>query len=292
MEIKFNTPGHDARFNADTQVGENKNTKTVDLGLVSVEFDPAVLLQNGGVPPEDFMANLAALEGAFVNEGLDFGEAMEKFNAALQDVQAGGALEALQSLLGELGIGTDLSELMVEFAAMGRQNALDQRLASREQAKDELMSQADTTRTAAVTQAIVAGVAFVASVASFGVSVGGAKAASKTADAVADAVASGGDQATLAALNTSAAATQASNQAATQAINMTGQLAQGTGSVISGNVQADGQVDAANAQIEQSNSDLAKKVMDDFEEIVRATIQFLKEMQQAETDLMANMTRV
>jgi hypothetical protein len=229
-----------------------------------------------------------------LGDDFDVEQTMAKISGLIGDdgLSTADALDALKSLLGEMGIGDDLATLMVEFAAMGRQNALDQRLASREQAKAELLSQAQTTRTAAVTQAIVAGVSLVASIASAGVSYGGAKAASKSADEVADAAAKGGNEAQIAAMNAATTAKQATTQTATQAINMTGQLAQGTGGVISGNIQADGQVDAANAQMEQSNSDLAKKVMDDFEEIVRATIQFLKEMQQAETELMANMTRV
>lgn len=279
-----------------TDWGSFGDDKKVDVGrgTQGVGFDASQLGQLSDYLGEDGILNIPGVGVFEPSDDFDYEGTLNKLQTALADAMAGddGALDALKSLLGELGIGDDLSTLMVEFAAMGRQNALDQRLASREQAKSELLSQAATTRTAAVTQAIVAGLALAVSILSAGVSIGGAKAASESADEVADVVAKGGDQAQLSMINTAATATQASNQATTQVISVVGQLAQGIGGVVSGNIQADGQVDAANAQMEQSNSDLAKKVMDDFEEIVRATIQFLKEMQQAETDLMASMTRV
>lgn len=280
--------------NTDRAGFETKEKVKVGGGNQTIGFDPTKLGNLKDYLGDDGILRIPNVGDFSPSDDFDYAGTLQKLETALGDVMAGadGALDALKSLLGELGIGDDLSTLIVEFAAMGRQNALDQRLASREQAKSELLSQAATTRTAAVTQAIVAGVALAVSILSAGVSVGGAKAASASADEVADVVAQGGDQAQLAMINTAATATQASNQATTQVINTFGQLAQGVGGVVSGNIQADGQVDAANAQMEQSNSDLSKKVMDDFEEIVRATIQFLKEMQQAETDLMANMTRV
>jgi hypothetical protein len=272
------------------------NTKLeIGRGNQGIGFDPAQLGQLSDYLGEDGTLNIPGVGMFKPSEDFDYDGTINKLETALANAVAGdeGALDALKSLLGELGIGAELSELMVEFAAMGRQNALDQRLASREQAKDELLSQASATREAAVTQVVVAAATLAVSALTAGLSLSQAGKAGETSKQLGKLADEGGDnQAQVAAITNAATKTQLQNQAVTQGVGMIGQTFEGAGGLISGFQQAGGQVDAANAQMEQSNSDLSKKVMDDFEEIVRATIQFLKEMQQAETDLMASMTRV
>lgn len=274
---------------------EGKTKLEVGRGNQEIRFDPAQLGQLSDYLGEDGNLNIPGVGVFEPSANFDYEGAKNKLEAALANATAGGdgALDALKSLLGQMGIGDDLSTLMVEFAAMGRQNALDQRLASREQAKDELMSQAEATRAAAITQVVVAAVTLVVSVVTTGLSLNQASKAGETSKQLGKLADEGGEnQAKVAEITNAAAKQQTQNQAWTQVVSSIGQTAEGAGGLASGLFQAGGQVDAANAQMEQSNSDLSKKVMDDFEEMVRATIQFLKEMQQAETDLMANMTRV
>ncbi len=239
--------------------------------------------------------------------------------------------QAFEKLLSSIGGSSDeLAALLIKFANMGRQNALDQRLQARDAAKSDLEAQADNTREAAlknmiagIAMAVVAVVAAVVSVFGAVKSVGQAKGA---ANMNKDANAMGKDAAQMSKISDraqgSTAAAKLKTDAGTKsdaadslkldaktmetkavasgtkygaisgAVSAVGQAVQKGIEFDAANQTAEGQELAAEAQVEQSNSDLAKKVMDDLEELVKSTIRFLKEMQTAETDLMANMTRV
>ncbi|MFN3146694.1 MAG: hypothetical protein ACE368_16310 [Paracoccaceae bacterium] len=90
-----------------------------------------------------------------------------------QALESGDSAKIAQSIadfLAEIGGDDVLAKLMIEFAAMGRQQALDARLQARENARSQLMGQAEETRQAAdkaLAGAIIAGViSIVASVVS------------------------------------------------------------------------------------------------------------------------------
>lgn len=239
----------------------------------------------------------------------DLGAAASRLNdvlAKLQDPNANP--EALmKEFLGALGSSDDLASLMIKFAQMGRDDALDQRLSARDQAKSNLEAQADKTREAAVKELVSAVVSFAISVVSAVVSVAGAaKSAKSGAEAAehlkdaksADLTTKTGRLEANLSQKQADVALQSGQQANVQA-QVAQQLGGATDKVVSTALntsakmdQAEGQEKAAEATVDQSKGDMSKKVMDDFEEMIKSAIQFLKEMQRAEVDLMANMTRV
>ncbi|MGR3483859.1 MAG: hypothetical protein ACU0BF_00800 [Paracoccaceae bacterium] len=242
----------------------------------------------------------------------------------------------LEEVLSRVSNSSDLGKLLIEMASMGREQALDQRLAARDAAKADQLSQADATREAGqkamqgalasmVVSAVSAGVTIGATAKSTAQSVEGLK-MNKTAaiekggaeidmieakqwQAKPDAIESelGGLMAEN-AIDRSTAATQLGKegdmlmqkgqammtnaQAMGQALNGVGGLASGSMQAQAANIEAEGQVDAANAQEEMSNVELAKKVMDDMSEMVRAALDFLRKMEQTEAEMMQNFTRV
>lgn len=250
-------------------------------------------------------------------------------------------------LLNSIGSTPDeLGELLIKFANMSRQDALDNRLQARAAARGDLEAQAENTREAAAKQLIAAVVTFVVSVVSAAVALKGAGSAvknsgeakqmtdqanamNKQANSMSKDAAQTSKIATNAEKSGSAVAPQLKNQATNQKMDADSlrsdassvqagaqhnqiksqteatktqaltQVFGAFGTAVSKGVEysaaedtAQGQEFAAKATEEQSNSDIAKKFMDDIEELVKSTIRFLKEMQSAETDLMANMTRV
>ncbi|NIZ12021.1 hypothetical protein [Phaeobacter sp. HF9A] len=226
-------------------------------------------------------------------ENFDLGESLGRLQSAIEQMISSGAdpMEVLNGILGEMGASKDLGALLIEFAAMGRQNALDQRMNARDQARSDLEGQAETMRTSAVTQLVVSVVSVAASAASAGVSFAGAAKAGKIAADAAETGANGTAEAAT-ALNTKAQTVAAKSQSVSGMIGLSNTSGEATGGMITKNVEADGQELAAKSQTEQSNADLAKTVMDDFKELVRSIIQFLKDMQQSEVDRMAMTTRV
>lgn len=226
-------------------------------------------------------------------ENFDLGESLGRLQSAIEQMISSGAdpMEVLNGILGEMGASQDLGALLIEFAAMGRQNALDQRMNARDQARSDLEGQAETMRVSAVTQLVVSVVSVAASAVSAGVSFAGAAKAGKIAADAAETGANGATEAAT-ALNTKAQTVAAKSQSVSGMIGLSNTSGEATGGMITKNVEADGQELAAKSQTEQSNADLAKTVMDDFKELVRSIIQFLKDMQQSEVDRMAMTTRV
>lgn len=248
---------------------------------------------------------------------------------ALESGDTAKIAQSIADFLAEIGGDDALAKLMIEFAAMGRQQALDSRLQARENARSQLMGQAAETRqaaTKALIGAVIAGVvSIVASVVSIG---GGISQLGKAKDMVklanqadtatqaanqASSFSKGADGAAKVGAEKMAASYEATAKAANTSLNTLQSGAQGTQMLVQGisglvNAlaqmikggldagakldEAKGQEMAADAQIEQSNSDLAKKVMDELEELIRTAIQFIKEMKAAEADLMQSMTRV
>lgn len=287
----------------------------------------------GAVPDATFggqIASLNTLLTEFQSEVANLPDVPGGLENGLSEEQRSLLEGEIAKLIGSL-VGTfdDLSELLVKFAAMGRQNALDQRLEARDAAKGNMMGEAAEIReaaqkqiTGAIISMVVAVVTAAISIAAAGLSIQGAAGATKAAGKageVADEAAqaakiagrTGGEAGKHIGRQADALNVQAQQlasqvqQISTKAQALSGiaqtisqlatSIAGGTKTILDSAAmvdQAEGKEMAAQAQEDQSNSDLAKKVMDDLEEMIRAAIQFLKEMQRAEVDLMANMTRV
>ncbi len=313
-----------------TQIQDNAGSKTTGSGI-------------GGTAAQGMQGNMPEAGGTGGTGGANASsytvqeEATVPQSSATEQsltdaIESGDTAKISQSIadfLAEIGGDDVLAKLMIEFAAMGRQQALDSRLQARENARSQLMGQAAETREAAdkaLAGAIIAGViSIVASVVSIG---GGISQLGKAKEMVklssqadtatqaanqASSFSKGADGASKVGAEKMAASYEATAKAANTSLNTLQSGAQGTqmlvqgisglvnalAQMIKGGLDAGAKMDeargqemAADAQIEQSNSDLAKKVMDELEELIRTAIQFIKEMKQAEADLMQSMTRV
>lgn len=261
--------------------------------------DALTSLLRAFTPPSDPGAALNRLEGPD-------GDARAKFEAALKDLLAAFKDPDL------------LSKLMLELGALTRQNALDARLSARDQARSELEAQAGQTREAAMKSLASAIVGTVIAVVSAAISIGGAmKGASQlknSANAIKDGMQANkildrsieiSDQAqqklTNAANNASSMAKIAQGKAETisQLTSGLSGLTNALKGLVEGSLgaaakmdEAKGQEFAAASQDSQANADMAKKFMDELEEMVRTAIQFIKELQQAEADMMATASRL
>jgi len=229
--------------------------------------------------------------------------------------------QAIATLMSSVRDPDKLATLIMEFASMSRQNALDVRLAARAQARSELEGQASETREAAQKALIAAAVSFAFAVVSAVISIGSAVSSigkikeglASTKDAIqtqkiADGITGNGlgDLANKSKLNHIAEGMQKSGDAAIklgdarsqlgQAIsglmNAVGKLSEGILQGMSKYDEARGQELAAAAQDSQANADFAKQFMDELQEMLNAAMQFLKEMAQAETDMMATASRL
>lgn len=212
-----------------------------------------------------------------------------------------------------------LGRLMVEFAAMSRQNALDERLSARASARAELEGQAGEMRSAAAKMMAAAIVSFVIAVVMAVVSVVSAVKAVKSAAAAesqvkqsigdqakADKFAAAGDTQKASQLSHSADAAKSQAdlinrkaEAMNQLMNAVTGFLGGISKGIEGSLNAQAKIDEAKgversaaAQDAQAEADMAKKFMEELEELIRATIQFLKQMQDAEADMMATASRL
>lgn len=226
---------------------------------------------------------------------------------------------ALKTLLAAVRDPDMLSKLMVEMSSMSRQNALDARLNARSQARSELEGQAAETRESAQKMMISAIVGMVLAVVSAVISIAGAaksiSATKNTAGHVKDSIQAnkimdnagdGLSDAGKMKLSHQAAGSEAlgkiSQAKADSMTQLTGALAglsnafksmsEGILNSEAKKDEAQGQMLAAAAQDSQANADMAKQFMDELEEMIRTAIQFLKDMQQAETDMMATASRL
>lgn len=280
------------------------------------------IISFGDLPPI-VQEQLTAFIASANSDGSGSGDAAESADRAAGAANALGNDAAsiedrLKSLMSLVSDPDMLSKLMIDFANMSRQNALDSRLAAREQAKSDLMAAAGETReaaekqlTGAIVSMVIAVVVAVVSVVAFVSSVGGAAKsfnqskeaaqATKIADTAKASGSSAAPKLGEAANVAGATAGQTSNNV--QALNglmqalggLLNAASQGTSQIFQSQAtvdQAEGQEMQALATEEQANADIAKKVVEDLEELVKSAIQFLKAIQDAETDLMATMTRV
>lgn len=223
-------------------------------------------------------------------------------------------MAAFASLINDPDI---LAELMIKFASMGREQALDARLAARDQARSQLMGQADETREAAqkAIQGAITNFAFAVAAAaiSIGTAVSGLKSLTKVkgmnaqtldlnfkANAPMQDVASKARYEGMAKASSNAAdvALQSSQhqnaiyQSLTRIMDASGQAIQG-GLAGSAKIdEAQGQELAALAQDTQANADVAKQQMEDMQEMMKTAMAFIKELNRLESELMANFTRL
>ncbi|WP_163850637.1 hypothetical protein [Pseudooceanicola aestuarii] len=276
-----------------------------------------------GVIPDGQTGGATGAGGASMNRMAgpeSSGAAQNRLEAALATLtdETASLEEKLSVLLSVVRDPDVLSKLMIEFASMSRQNALDARLAAREQARGELEAQAGETRESAekiIASAIVSlVVAVVSAVISIGAAIGAIGQMNKATGALKESVqtsniaARAGGDATRGGAELNNAAKLTANTAAeagtmSQTINSLApalnQLMGAIGGMISAHFQAEGKIDeaqgqelAAAATESQSNADFAKKFMEDLEEMIKSALAFLRELNNAETDMMASMTRV
>lgn len=223
-------------------------------------------------------------------------------------------MAALKSLVNDPGL---LAELIIKFATMSREQALDARLSARDQARAQLEGQASETREAAAKAITAAVINFAVSVASAVISIGSAKQGLKALKEVdglntnalkfntqssqlargeegmgkAGALGKYYDAETSSALQKSQHLT-AIHQGVAKLFEASGQLMSGVLDGASKIDEAQGQELAAAAQDNQAMADFAKKQMEDMEELLKAAKEFMKELNRLESELMANFTRL
>lgn len=232
------------------------------------------------------------------------------------------ALDDLSKLIKLVKGSTDMAAILIELASMQRQAALDQRVASRDMAKAQLLGQAAETREAAVKELVAAVVQMVVSIVAasitFAGSLGGLaeikKAGSKLKEIAGQtdqmnellkkgakttdkAVTDIGDNITEIGKSADHALRKAEN--ITMRFNAISQMVNALGEGIAGMVRASAKMDeaqgqalAAQAQDTQADGDVFKAFMESIDELIRTAIEFVKKMQDAEVELMATASRL
>lgn len=277
----------------------------------------AKLAELPDVAPEKFLQMIANLAPSDVDTDLKLGVTLGMFEAAA--TMLGDAGSEVVTFVGDLA--KFLARVMIEQASDQRQNALQDRLNAREQAKGELMNQAGQmdkaadkmiagATTALITGLVAAGVQMLASVVSL---VGAAKAlkSMETAHGQTKDVLALFEKGKMTE-NVSGMYLQASKQAfdiAGQkgaiftALSQVGQAAgQGMSAVGSSEdtkaqaaakkLEAEGSRDAAEAQELQQTADTKKQIEEALSDMMKQIINFLKEMREAEVDAMRSLTKV
>lgn len=203
-----------------------------------------------------------------------------------------------------------LARAMIENAGEQRQNALNDRLAARESAKAELVSQADKMEKAADKMATGAIVNLVAGVIGGAMSIGGsAFSAVKGMSQIKEMKGLVGEMKgkDISAQSFKTAETQFGGvnsqmqltAAKSQIVASSGDMTKMLGSSSDARLQAEakredagGARDAADAQVAQQQAELSKDTQDTMNEMVKQIINFLKELKDAEVDAMRALTRV
>lgn len=241
---------------------------------------------------------------------------------ASTDRKLDAALADLEKLIKTLKGVEDLATILIDLASMQRQAALDQRLASREIAKSQLLGQAAETRQAAMKEIVAAVVSLVMSVVTAGITLTGAiKAGGKIKDAMGDLkdvaektsnmnklIKNGVDEGSDAIKNIGAKIKSIGNDAdvalrqaenITMKFNAISQMVNALGDAMAAMIRASGKMDeaqgqalAAEAQDTQAEGDAFKALMDGIDELIRTAIEFVKKMQDAEVELMATASRL
>lgn len=179
-------------------------------------------------------------------------------------------------LLGSSAIDL-LSRALVEMAADQRKAALESRLRARDDAKTELMSQAQTMRDDAAKIMAGAIVGAVLQIAAAGLSIG---ASSKALGKLSD-----GDTTGAEITNAIGGAIKSIGDAVANAINSSLQAAAKID-------QAQGTEHAAQAEEIKAKGDIAKELGDAVQDMVKAIINFLKELKDAQAEQMRSLTKL
>jgi Sec-independent protein translocase protein TatA len=190
---------------------------------------------------------------------------------------------------------TALFSALIEMMNQQRQSAVDQRANARESAKNELLDAAGKSKEAANKQmdAAIAGLVLgiisgATQIATGGTTLGAQAQHSNKMNGVTN----------EAVINSAAAKLQNNTQAigsfggaAKDMTSSAGQGASGTMQSDASNLQAQGQEKQAVAQDTQGQQDIEKKFAEDLTEAIKAVIQFIKEIRNAEIERMASITR-
>ncbi|MDO6966453.1 hypothetical protein [Rhizobium alvei] len=212
---------------------------------------------------------------------------------------AGADLGKLQKVLEEFISGakdrTALFSALVEMMNNQRQSAVDQRANARESAKNELLDAAGKSKEAANKQmdAAIAGLVLGIIAGATQIGTGGLTLGAQTKH-----TANMKGQTNDAVINSAAAKLQNRTQAigsfggaAKDMTSSAGQGASGTMQSDASNLQAQGQEIQAIAQDTQGQQDIEKKFAEDLTEAIKAVIQFIKEIRNAEIERMQSITR-
>lgn len=296
------------------------------MGLADLSgLDPLGLKTNGNTPPADplsaILPDILRKEGR--SEGLNGGGTSG--NPPLDIDSTLSRLEQLQksSISPEL-INSLLGKLMIEQAASQRHSALQDRIASRQAAKADLMDQATSMDKAAEQMMTGAIISLVMTVVSSAISVIGSVAAlsntfsgfgdkvsnaTKAGQALSDASKEAGMGAQKAAGLGSRLTQEILSKTVSrteQAFNILEKLAPAVSNAINGaaqfgksvtdsdakHIEAAGARSAAKAQDKQADADQAKEIQQALDEMLKAIINFLKELRETEANMMQAMTKV
>jgi hypothetical protein len=223
----------------------------------------------------------------------------EEMNAALSRLETAAA--ALDRLFNSEGNIIDLlARVMIEQAAQQRKDALEERLAAREQAKSQLLDQAGKMKEAAekmLSGALVAMItAIVVAVVTVAISAYSIGKAGQGLTAAKDAkgLEGGAQQARLAqasALSGKGQAWGGVSQSLSGLATGVGNYAKADYEAQSKKIEAEGSEMAAEAQYSQSQADIKKEMQDALNQLIQSIINFIKEMKEAEVNMMQAITR-
>lgn len=300
-------------------------------GTTELQVDPELALKvQAGIQaklasllPEvrdEFQQMVNNLAPSDLDSDLKLGVTLGMFEAAASKLNnASGEVVAFVGNLSRF-----LARIMIEQASEQRQNALNDRLNAREQAKGELLNQAgqmdkaaakmiEGATTALITGLVAAGLQVLASTISL---VGSIKsfnamgaAQQQTQKAMDDAVGKVMDEAAKKALDQSLAATKQIfdtaqalggvftavgqlGSAAGQGINAAGTSTDSKAQAEAKKMEAEGSRDAAEAQESQQVADNKKQMEEALNDMIKQVINFLKELREAEVDAMRSLTKV
>lgn len=217
---------------------------------------------------------------------------LDSFEAAA--AQLGDASSEVITFVGD--ISKMLARLMIEQTGQQRQNALNDRLAAREQAKGELMSQADQMDKAADKMIEGASTMMITAIVSAVIQLAGATVAivgsAVNLKGMKDVL---GDKNKFDLANGWTQAFQAANtvgSAAGQGINAGGTSTDSKAQAEAKKMEAEGSRDAAEAQEAQQTADTKKQTEEALNDMIKQIINFLKELREAEVDAMRALTKV
>lgn len=273
-----------------------------DTGELTVSKKQAEAVQSGiqakieNMPPAEkrlFLQQVANLAPGDVSTPQKLDEMLDRFEAAASKLAS---LFDSSAFVGD--IAKFLGRALIEFAAEQRKNALDERMAAREAAKAELMSQAGKMEAAAEKMMTGAITNLVMGVAAGAISIAGGIASSVGSFAaigkMSAAMKSGSDQAfkSAEALSTAFSGIGSAVRSGGDMIGAGGRGAEGITQAEAKKTEAEGSRDAADAQFQQQTADLKKDIQQQMDEMIKQIINFLKEMREAEVDAMRALTKV